>query len=155
MGCRQSIQTAAGCQRPIEQFEDDQPRQQPVRPTIRAGEPQPKQCAEALQRAVQAERRGVHRAVQQEQQSASSIRTSGYGQQPAQGELRRELTTAEVDEVLDLVSQNYLFQGPPRVRDGWHNTDIVELYGKRYQVVMRNHRTTRRKSFHPVHRGAP
>ena len=44
---------------------------------------------------------------------------------------------------------------PPRVRDGWHLVDIVELFGKRYQVVMRNHRTTRRKSFHPVHQGAP
>ena len=33
--------------------------------------------------------------------------------------------------------------------------EIVELYGKRYQVIMRTHRTKRQKSFHPVHRGAP
>ena len=33
--------------------------------------------------------------------------------------------------------------------------DVVRLCGKRYRVVMRNHRTTRRRSFHPVHRGAP
>eukprot|EP00435_Cladocopium_sp_Y103_P003886 s4893_g1.t1 len=151
---------------PIEQFEDEPPRQQPVRPTIRAGQPQPKQRAEALQRAVQAERQDVHRAVQAErqeahravqqgQQAASAGGSSGYGQQPGQGDQVRELTTTEVDGLLRQVARNHLFQHPPRVRDGWHQMEVVELYGKRYQVVMRNHRTTRRKSFHPVHRGAP
>ena len=131
-----------------------------ARPKRRAEEAQSKQRAEAFQRAVAAERGSIHQAVQREQQqqgasSSSSTGQQGYPQRQPQGALPREPTDNEVDGVLRRVAENWLFTQPPRVQDGWHYMDVVELFGKRYQVVMRNHRTSRRRSFHPVHRGAP
>ena len=130
-----------------------------ARPKRRAEEAQPKQRAEAFQRAVAAERGSIHQAVQREQQqgasSSSSTGQQGYPQRQPPGAPPREPTDNEVDEALRRVAENWLFTQPPRVQDGWHYMDVVELFGKRYRVVMRNHRTSRRRSFHPVHRGAP
>ena len=42
------------------------------------------------------------------------------------------------------IAENRLFMHPPKVRDGWHYMDVAELFGKRYQVVMRNHRSVLR-----------
>ena len=131
-----------------------------ARPKRRAEEAQPKQRAEAFRQAVEVERGSIHQAVQREQQqqgasSSSSTGQQGYPQQQPQGALPREPTDNEVDGVLRRVAENWLFTQPPWVQDGWHYMDVVELFGKRYRVVMRNDRTSRRRSFHPVHRGAP
>ena len=131
-----------------------------ARPKRRAQEAQPKQRAEAFQRAVAAERGSIHQAVQNERQqqgasSSGSTGQQGYPQRQPSEDLPREATGNEVDEALRRVAENWLFTQPPRVQDGWHYMDVVELFGKRYRVVMRNHRTSRRRSFHPVHRGAP
>ena len=130
-----------------------------ARPKRRAEEAQPKQRAEAFQRAVAAERGSIHQAVQREQQqgasSSSSTGQQGYPQRQPPGAPPREPTDNEVDEALRRVAENWLFTQPPRVQDGWHYMDVVELFGNQYRVVMRNHRTSRRRSFHPVHRGAP
>ena len=129
--------------------------QQPkVRPKRRADEAQPKQRAAALQRAVAVERGSIHQAVQRErhgQGASSSSSTSHQGHpQEHQGAQPREPTNEEVDGVLRRVAENWLFTQPSRVQDGWHYMDVVELFGKRYPVVVRNHRTSRRRSFHPV-----
>ena len=86
---------------------------------------------------------------QQEQEqgasSSSSTGQQGYPQRQPQGALPREPPDNEVDGVLRRVAENWLFTQPPRVQDGWHYMDVVELFGKRYRVVMRNHRTSNEK----------
>ena len=108
-----------------------------ARPKRRAEEAQPKQRAEAFQRAVEIERGSIHQAVQTERHeqgasSSSSASHHGYPRQQPRGALPRELTNDEVDGVLRGVAENWLFTQPPRVQDGWHNMEIVELFGMRY-----------------------
>ena len=131
-----------------------------ARPKRRAEEAQPKQRANAFQRTVADERGSIHQAVQREQQQRSAAiqqinRSTRISTTATSGSSTTRTTDNEVDGVLRRFAENWLFTQPPRVQDGWHYMDVVELFGKRYQVVMRNHRTSRRRSFHPVHRGAP
>eukprot|EP00435_Cladocopium_sp_Y103_P024472 s3663_g6.t1 len=69
---------------------------------------------------------------------AVRLRQAAPGETPRKP--TRDLTVEEVDEVLQRVARNRLFQTPPRVRDGWHQMEVVELFGKRYQDVVENGR---------------